>query len=404
MAAFRIPQIPRYAPGAWLLTVSLLLLTGCGSEEREDGGAQRPPAQVAVERVEPRTVPLQRDYAGRVHGAREVEVRARINGILEERLYREGEPVQAGDALFRIDRAPFEARLEEALAQRQLARAELEKAEREWRRIARLYERDAVSERERDSAESAHALAGAAVTAAQAQVTQARLQLDYTVVKAPVDGVTSMEAYPEGSLVDLGTLLTRIVQHDPVHVRFALPEDDAAIQRTARRARAASEGDDAAFRRTATLRLPDGSEYEHPGEIDFTASTIDHGTGSVSARAIFPNPDGAIIPGQFVRLDVVLDTLDEVFLVPERIVGEGPEGPQLFVVESEAARARPVELGPVTREGRVIRSGLEAGDLVVVSGHAGLFDGRPVAPTQASDAAGGANGNNSENAHHEEAR
>ena len=377
MAAFRFPQFPRWTTGVLLLGATALVLVGCTAEEDEAGQPDQPPPPVTVEAVEPRTVELEQDYAGRVHGAREVQVRARVDGILEERLYHEGEQVAAGDALFRIDPEPLEARLEEAQAQRESVLADLEEAEREWGRISRLYERDAVSERERDTAESAVTLARAAVSVADAQVTQARLQLEYTTVESPVDGVTSLEAHPEGSLVDPGTLLTTVVQHDPVHVRFALPEDDAAIQRTARRARAADGGNDD-FRREATLRLPDGSEYDSPGEIDFTASTIDHGTGSVSARAVFDNPDRAIIPGQFVRISVVLDTLDDVFLVPETVISEGPEGPQLFVVEDGEAHARPVDLGPVVYDGQVILAGLDDGDRVIVSGHASAEDGSPV--------------------------
>ncbi len=378
MATFRIKNHGRRIAAVGVPMFAALLLGGCSGDELGPGESDQPRQPVTVVAVSPVTVDVHQDYAGRVHGAREVEVRARVEGILEQRLYQEGQLVERGDALFRIDPEPFEARLEEAAAQRESARADLEEAEREWRRIERLYERDAISERERDSARSAVTLARAGVSLAEAHVTQARLQLDYATVEAPVSGVTSLEAVPEGSLLDPGTQLTTIVQHDPVHVRFALPEDDAAIQRTARRARAA-DGDDQDYRREVALLLPEGGEYDQNGVVDFTASTIDHGTGSVTARAVFDNPDGAIIPGQFVRIRVVLETLDDVFRVPETVISEGSDGPLLYVVDDDGnASARAVELGRVVDGDQVVLSGLDDGDRVIINGHASVGDGAPV--------------------------
>ncbi len=378
MATFRLPEQRRRIVAATASVFAALLLAACSGDAEESGQPDEPPPPVTVAAVSATSVDVEQDYAGRAHGARQVEVRARVEGVLEERLYEEGQMVEQGDALFRIDPKPFQARLEEAEAQRESARADLEEAEREWRRIERLFERDAISERERDSARSAVTLARAAVSVAEALVTQARLQLDYSTVEAPVSGVTSLEAYPEGSLLDPGTLLTTIVQHDPVHVRFALPEDDAAVQRTARRARAA-DGQDHDFRHEASLRLPDGSDYERTGEIDFTASTIDHGTGSVSARAVFDNPERAIVPGQFVRITVVLDTLEDVYRVPETVISESADGPQLYVVDGDGhASVRRVKLGPVVDGDQVVVDGLDDGDRVIINGHASVADGAPV--------------------------
>ena len=152
-------------------------------------------------------------------------------------------------------------------------------------------------------------------------------------MSGPVDGVTSLEDLPEGSLVNQGTLLTTIVQQNPVHVRFALPEGDAAIQRTARDAMTdAASAEDV----DATLIMANGQEYERTGKVDFTASTLDPRTGTVSARAVFQNPENQIIPGQFVRVRVQLQTLENVVTVPEKAVTEGAEGPQIFVVDDES--------------------------------------------------------------------
>ena len=362
-----------------LLVVTAMLLTACGND---DGGAasqggqggQQPPPKVRVETAESTRVDVKEEYAGRARGAREVEVRARTQGILEERLYEEGELVEEGDALFRIDRAPAVAAVQGAEARLQVARAELSQAQREWNRIASLYDRGAISERDRDSARSTLELARANVAVADAGLSQAQLDLDYTEVTAPVSGATSLEDLPEGSLIQQGTLLTTIVQHDPIHVRFALPENDASIQRRAREAMAAAGDGDTTL--SAVLITVDGEAYEHEGTVDFTASTLDPRTGTVMARAVFPNNEYHIVPGQFVRVRIQLQTLDDVFTVPESAVGQGPEGARVFVVgEGDKVTNRYVTLGPVVEGQQVITKGLEEGDRVVVSGMVALRDG-----------------------------
>ncbi|MEX0604726.1 MAG: efflux RND transporter periplasmic adaptor subunit [Marinobacter sp.] len=362
-----------------LFSLIVVSLAACSSDDNEavgagggaDAGGQPTPG-VTVETVETQDVEVSQDYAGRAQGAREVEVRSRIQGILEERLYNEGQIVAAGDSLFRIDQKPSEAMVESARAQQRVAEAELRQAEREWNRISSLYERNAVSERDRDTAQSDRELAEANLSVTQAAVAQAELNLGYTDVKAPLSGVTSLEDLPEGSLVEVGTLLTTIIQQDPVHVRFALPEDDASIQRTARRA---MTGDEESQSTSAILIRADGDTYDQKGEVDFTASTLDSRTGSVSARAVFPNKENEIIPGQFVRVRVTLQDMEDVVTVPEDVVSEGAEGAQVFIVEENKAVVRPVELGPVVDGRQVILNGLSEGDNLVVNGHVSLQDG-----------------------------
>lgn len=356
---------------------SFFILAGCSNDEaagQQSGGM--PPAAVVVETAKPADVSVRQDYAGRARGAREVEVRARIQGILEERLYNEGQMVQEGDALFRIDRKPAEAALRRARAQSQVAQADMRQAEREWNRISSLFQRNAVSERDRDSAQSALELAEANLAVANAGVSQAELNLGYTEVTAPVRGVTSLEDFPEGSLIDIGTLLTTIVQLDPIHVRFALPESDASIRRVAREGMV---GTGVEQNVSARLILADGQEYAREGRIDFTASTLDPRTGTVSARAIFDNPENIIVPGQFVRVRVELQSFEDAIAVPERAVVQGPQGPVVYVVDDESkARARSVELGPVSDSRQILFSGLDAGDRFIVSGLVNLHDGAQV--------------------------
>ena len=357
----------------------LLMLTGCSGQDGEGqqaGAGGMPPAAVVVQQATLADVTVRQDYAGRARGAREVEVRARISGILEQRLYEEGQMVREGDALFRIDRKPAAAALQRARAQRQVAEADVQQAEREWNRISSLFERNAVSERDRDSAQSALELARASLAVANAGVAQAELDLGYTDVTAPISGVTSLEDFPEGSLIDTGTLLTTIVQLDPVHVRFALPENDANIRRAAREGMVRTDQEQNV---SARLVLADGSEYGLDGRIDFTASTLDPRTGTVSARAVFPNPEQVIVPGQFVRVRVELQSFDDVITVPERAVTQGQNGPVVYVVDEDSkARVREVELGPVSDGRQILLSGLDEGDRYIVSGLVNLRDGAAV--------------------------
>lgn len=367
----------------FLPLLMLGFIAACGGGAGDAGQQQeRPPLPVAVTPVEPRSVEVAAEYAGRVRGLRELEIRARVDGILEQRLYQEGQPVRAGAVLFRIDPEPYEIALRRAQAEQADAEAGLAQAQREWQRISNLYASDAVSRRERDQAESHREMAEARVQLAQAAVADAERNLRYTEVRAPASGITGLESFPEGSLIERGTLLTTLTQHDPVHVRFALPENDALAQGLARQAMAA--GGRGQHRREARVRLPDGSWYERPGEVDFTASTVDPRTGTVSARVVVRNPEGRLVPGQFVRVRLVLETLSDVYVIDPAAVGQGREGAQVFVVDEQGqARARTVTLGPMIDEGQVIVSGLMPGERVVVNGTVALRDGMRVAATEA---------------------
>lgn len=347
-------------------TVALLVLNaGQDARAQEQQGVP-----VTIQAVEPESVPVLTDYPGRAHGARSVEVRARVGGVLEQRLYVEGQAVEAGTALFLIDPQPLEVALRRAVAERERAQAELAQARREWQRVSELFQNKTVSARERDRARSAVELAEAALALAEAGVAQAQLELDYSRVQAPIGGVTGLETLPEGSLVERGTLLTTITQLDVIHVRFALP------------GRAPVTGGE---QRSARLVLPDGTLHEHVGEVDFTNSTVDPATGTIQARAVFPNPERTVMPGQFVRVRIETDQLNDVFLVPPPAIVQGPEGPMVYVVgEDDMAHARPVVLGPVVDGRQVVTQGLEPEDRLVVNGQVALRDGAPVTVSQAA--------------------
>ena len=382
----RFPLSRRALP---LLAASVLALTACDTNEQSGappGGGMPPPA-VTLETVTLKPVQIFGDFSGRVRGAREVEVRAQVAGILEERLFVEGRAIEAGTPMFRIERAPYQIALRRAEAELANARASLNQAEREWRRLSGLYEQNAVSERERDHAVSQRELAQAQVALAEASVAQARLNLEYTEVRAPLDGTTGLESVPEGSLIERGTLLATITRLDPVHVLFALPHNDRAAQELLRRI--SREGSNAQPI-PAQLVFADGSLYEREGEIDFTDTSIDPSTGTVSARAIFPNPDRLVAPGLFVRVRLPLQRHDQAARIPPVAVAQSPGGPVVFVVDADhTAHARPVRLGPVADGQQVIVEGLRDGDRIVVNGQVAVRDGMTVVPRNGNDRDGG---------------
>ncbi len=378
------PARQRILAAALLLAgLAAAVLTAGLDAARAQQGGEAPPPPVKVVTATASDVEVFEEYAGRVRGAREVEVRARVEGILLERRYQEGQVVETGDALFAIDPEPFEVALQGAEAERERATASLRQAQRQWERISSLFDRAAVSESQRDSALAELELARAQVAQAESQVRRAQLELDYTDVAAPVSGITSREAVPEGSLVERGTLLTTILQQDPVHVNFALPEDDAELQRAARRAMGRA-GENGSLRRDATLIQSDGMAYGIEGVVDFTASAIDPRTGTVSARAIFANPQGLIVPGQFVRVRMLLQTLEQVITLPEAAISQGPGGTRVFVVDdADTVQARDVRLGPVVQGQQVILEGLSPGARVIVEGQVAVRPGMTVKPSPA---------------------
>lgn len=373
--------------GPWL--VAVLALAACG--RGDDGGApsgpggpgEMPPASVTVLSVQLESVEVARDYTARVRGLRQAEVRARVGGILEERLYEEGAEVAADTPLFRIDPAPYRIALERARAELANARAALKQAEREWRRVSGLFEQAAVSERERDLALSNKELATARLAQAAAGVSQAELELGYTTVRAPVAGTTGLEQVTAGNLLDVGALLTTVTQLDPVQLRFSLPAADAAKRRALQDAAAED-------RLQVELYWADGSAYAYPGQLDYLASTVDPATGNLAAQAVFPNQGRVLRPGETVRVRLVIDRLESVVLLPPEAVSQGAQGPQVFLVSEEStAQARPVRLGPLLDGRQVVLQGLAGGDRVVVNGQVALQDGAVVDAQDAQDAGEG---------------
>jgi membrane fusion protein (multidrug efflux system) len=367
----------------YLLAAAALIFGGCGKSD----GTQAPPAAarqalpVTLLTAQPTSAPLMIEAIGQTEGAREVEVRARVGGILEKRLYQEGSPVKPGQALFRIERAPYEIALAQARAQLAEAQARAKQAAREEERLKGLLDQQAISRKEYDDATSSLAVNKAAVLAAEAAARDAQLNLSYTTVTAPVAGISGREQKSEGALLTIADgLLTSIVQLDPIRVRFSLAEAELA-QFPGGKAQAA---------KAVRLVLADGSVHEAPGRLDFTASRVDPALGTLELRAEFPNRKHDVLPGQFVRVQVQARERDNVFRVPQAAVVQAAEGPTLMLMNADGkVEPRAVSTGEWAGTDWIVTGGLNAGDKVIVDNLIKLRPGMPVMDKASLPPAGG---------------
>lgn len=394
-AAPRPPGRPGITPtlAAMLLSIAAasFMLAGCGEASHAQGAgghAGPPPAAVAVVALAASTLPMTYEYVGQTAGSRDVEVRARVAGIVLKRNYTEGGSVRKGQSLYTIDPAPFQVALAKADADVASAEARLAQATRTLARLKPLSEARAVSQRDADDAASTEAVARADLKAAQARRAEAALNLGYTKVEAPITGAVGRSLVSEGTLVaGPNTLLTTLTQTNPVKVRFGIAETDQLRWRAEVAAGQLQLPPHEAF--TVELTLADGSVYPRKGTLLFSDTRVSGSTGTVEAEAEVPNPDGVLKPGQFVRVRLTGATMPRAMLVPTRAVLEGPQGRFVYVAAGGKAVPKPVQVGEQVGDGWVIRSGLAAGDQVIVDGTARIFfPGAPVVVAQAP--AGGA--------------
>ncbi|HQZ44777.1 MAG TPA: efflux RND transporter periplasmic adaptor subunit [Usitatibacteraceae bacterium] len=337
-----------------------------------------PPAVVAVKVVKPAAAPVEFEFPAQTAGSREVEVRARVTGILLKRNYEEGARVRAGQSLFTIDPASFEAAVARAQADVAGAEAGLAQASRNAKRLKPLVEAKAVSQKDYDDAVSAEEIAAAGLQSARTRLADARLNLSWTRVESPIAGVTSRALRSEGSLVSgPDVLLTTVTQSDPLYVNFGLSE--AEQSRFTREAAAGTLAMPRDGHFEVALRLEDGTAYAKSGRLVFSDERYSAATGTADARAEVPNPQGLLRPGQFVRVILKGATRPNAITVPQRAVLEGPQGKIVYVVGAQGkAEPRPVGVGDWTGADWIITSGLTAGDQVIVDGLMKVFPGGPV--------------------------
>lgn len=338
-------------------------LAACKGEQAQQAP---PPPEVSVQTVDNTAVPLDLTYTARTVGSREVEVRARVGGILLKRRYEEGSRVKEGQPLFQIDPEPIRARVSSARAELSVAKARLEEARRSRDRILPLFEQNAVSQSRRDEAVSGYEVAQANVEAAESNLKTAQLDLEYSDVRAPIAGLTSREVMSEGSLVstDQGSsLLTTIVQVDPLYVEFSVPEAEASL------IRGGLAPAKTAVAPVVKLLLDDGSEYADAAKVTFVDNAVERSSGTVRVRAVLRNPEGKLFPGQFVRAKVEGVSLANAVSVPRKAVMTSAQGTAVFVVDSEEkAQPQPVKIARNMGNNVIVTEGLKPGDRYIVEG------------------------------------
>lgn len=358
------------------MTSVLFALAACGrsgddAAKKKDAAAAPPAIAVTVVSVQPQRVPITLEAVGQAEGSREVEVRARVTGIVEKRLYNEGAAVKAGAVLFVIDRAPYEIAVAQAKAALAQERARQDLAVREAERLKTLAQQRAISQREFEEAQSSVRQIAAAAEGAQAKLAEAQLNLSYTSVRAPISGITGRAVRSEGSLVTANTesaLLTTLTQVDPLWVRFSLAEPDFE------RIRASAKG------AQVNIVNQDGGIAAKNGRLNFAGSTVDPKLGTVQLRAEFPNPGNKWLPGQFLKVQILAGEQD-AFLVPQAAVVQTEQARMVWIAAADGkASMRPVQTAGWLGTDWIVTGGLKAGENVVVDNLIKMRPGVAVKP------------------------
>nr|WP_244935150.1 efflux RND transporter periplasmic adaptor subunit [Acuticoccus sediminis] len=354
-------------------------MAATGSALAQWGNA--PPPAVDVVTLQGQSVPVVNELPGRIAATRVSEVRARVSGILQERIFEQGTLVQKGETLFRIDPALFEVRVASAQAALQRAEATHKNAALELKRQESLRDRKVNSIAQFERASVAMAEAEADVAAAEAQLDEARINLGYTEVMAPITGIIGGALVTEGALVTANgpQNMALIQQIDPVYADFTQSSAELfALKRAVEQGKLQSPAPGQA---RVQLVLDDGALYPHPGKLLFSSASVDPTTGQVTLRAEFPNPKRDLLPGLYIRVRIVQAVRNEAIVVPQRAVVRSAEGAaQVYIIKDEVAELRAVSLGEATGSDWVVESGLQSGDVVVVNGTMKVQPGGKVSP------------------------
>lgn len=347
--------------------------------------ATPPPPLVVVKKIAPAEARVTIDYVAQTEALNEVEIRPRVGGLLETQAAVEGTRVKKGQLLFVIDAQPYEAAVAQAKASLALAQSAFDQADRDLARVKPLSTIDAVSQQELDAAIARHDASNAQVEAARAALQTAQLNLGYTRITSPIDGVIGRAQLKVGGLVTAyTTLLTTVYSTDPMYVNFAISESRVLeIQREM----GVALDQAAKSNRTFKVLLGDGSEYPHPGRLNFIDAAVDNATGTLKLRLEVPNPDQLLRANQFARVRVTTQNLKDALLVPQRAVQEFQGKNYVWVIDAESkAQQRDVTMGARVDANWIVSKGLSAGEVLVVEGMQKLKPGTAVS-TRDADAA-----------------
>ncbi|ROQ29968.1 efflux RND transporter periplasmic adaptor subunit [Gallaecimonas pentaromativorans] len=374
----------RQHKSAILALVITAALAGCSPAEQAGQGQQQPPQEVGIMTVQSQPLTLTTELPGRVQAFLEAQIRPQVSGVLLKRLFTEGGNVDAGQSLYQIDPAPYEAALASAEASLAKANADARSTELTYKRYQKLVKTNYVSQQDLDQAEATYKQALASIKEAEAQVKTAKINLNYTDVKSPISGRIGISAVTAGALVTANQTqeLVRVQQLDPIYVD--LTQSSAAIQ--ALRTKMAQGNLKQSEGAEVSVTLEDGSTYPIKGKIEYSEVYVNESTGSVTLRAVIPNPDGTLLPGMYVRAEVSTGEDSNAILVPQKGVSRDAKGnASVMVVSSDnKVEVRPVTTGEAVGNQWRITSGLKVGDKVILDGLQKVRPGAPVTTVDAS--------------------
>jgi membrane fusion protein, multidrug efflux system len=379
-------MLPSLKKSVVLVLGAVTVLAACGKQEGGPAGAGggMPPPEVTVVTAQAGSAALTRDLSGRITAVRTAEVRARVDGILEKRLFNEGGEVKAGQSLFKIDSRVLEANAATANAALAKAKSSALIAKQTADRYRQLVSEQGVSRQEFDQAEAQLKQAEAEVAAAEAEVRRSSVDLEYASVQAPISGRIGRALVSEGALLNkgTGTPLATIEQLDSVYVDFNQSGADLLrlkqLAKTGKLKQASLPVD---------LLLEDGSIYAHAGKLLFAEQTIDPATGTVTLRAEFPNPDHLLLPGMYATVRVAQGSIDATVRVPQQAIVSSPQGQFVYVVGSDNKVApAPVKTGGFSGKDWIVLSGLKGGERVMIDGIQKVRPGAVVSPVDAAAA------------------
>ena len=357
-----------------------VLFLGCSSDGKKGQSmAELPPLKVSTYEIKSNDIEVSMEYPAKIKSIQQVNVVARVNGILEKKNFTEGSFVKEGEILYQIDSTRYEALMQEALADVEVKTATLKQATREWERVKILFEQDSTSQKEKDSALSAYETAQASLKASQANLKKAQIDLGYTKVKAPISRFTSLNKQDLGSYVgstNESMILTTITQTNPIYVEFSLPDIEFLKKRFI-----INNGNWNNISQTklpVSIILSDGLIYEEKGTLDFIDSFVDNETSTVKARATFENPKNDLISGLFVKIRIDGLIYKNAISIPQISLLQDTTGAFVYIAKDNQAIRTPVKIENISKDTYIINDGLNEGDIVITNNLTKLKSGSSI--------------------------